>query len=55
MKGRWHKSSSAGYNGCFKGQMTDSVFQKIDENNTKVINVPANLAYLYQPLDNQGH
>ena len=38
----------------FRGQMTDPVFQKLDENNTKLRKVPANMTYLYQPLDAQG-
>ena len=38
----------------FKGQMTDPVFAKLDENDTKLKKVPANFTYLYQPLDAQG-
>ena len=38
----------------FRGQMTDPVFQKLDDNNTKLRKVPANMTYLYQPLDAQG-
>ena len=33
--------------------MTDSVFQKLDENNTKLRKVLANMTNLYQPLDAQ--
>ena len=38
----------------FRGQMTDPVFQKLDDNNTMMRKVPANMTYLYQPLDAQG-
>ena len=38
----------------FRGQMTDPVFQKLDDNNTKLRKVPANMTYLYQPLDAQA-
>ena len=38
----------------FRGQMTDPVFQKLDDNNTMLLKVPANMTYLYQPLDAQG-
>ena len=37
-----------------KGQMTNAVFTKLDENNIKLIKVPANFLYLYQPLDAQA-
>ena len=34
--------------------MTDPLFQKLDDNNTKLRKVPANMTYLYQPLDAQA-
>ena len=38
----------------FKGQMTDAVLAKLEENNVALIKVPANFTYLFQPLDVQG-
>ncbi len=38
----------------FKGQMTDPVIQRVSDSNSKLIKVPANFTYLYQPLDAQG-
>ena len=38
----------------FKGQMTDPVFQKLEENYTELRKVPANFNNLFQPLDTQG-
>ena len=38
----------------FKGQMTDTVLAKLEENNVALIKVPANFTYLFQPLDVQG-
>ena len=34
--------------------MTDTVFRKLEDHNTKLQNVPANMTNLYQPLDAQG-
>ena len=38
----------------FKGQMTKQVKDLLNENNIKLQKVPANLTYLFQPLDVQG-
>ena len=38
----------------FKGQMTDRVLQVLSDNNIILQMVPANLTYLFQPLDVQG-
>ena len=38
----------------FKGQMTDNVLKILEESNIITITVPANLTYLFQPLDVQG-
>ena len=38
----------------FKGQMMKEVKDLFNENNIKLQNVPANLTYLFQPLDVQG-
>ena len=38
----------------FRGQMTDTVFRKIEDHNPKLQKVPANMICLYQPLDAQG-
>ena len=38
----------------FKGQMTEQVKDLLNENNIKLQKVPANLTYLFQPLDVQG-
>ena len=35
----------------FSGQMTDSVIEKLKENNIKLTRVPANLTNLFQPPD----
>lgn len=35
----------------FTGQMTSSVHEVLDKNNICVVNVPANMTHLYQPLD----
>ena len=38
----------------FKGQMTCAVRELLNENHTLLEKVPANLTYLFQPLDVQG-
>lgn len=38
----------------FKGQMTDAVKEVLKENRILLEKVPANLTYLFQPLDVQG-
>ena len=38
----------------FKGQMTERVLQVLSDNNIILQTVPANLTYLFQPLDVQG-
>ena len=38
----------------FKGQMTEQVNDLLNENKIKLQKVPANLTYLFQPLDVQG-
>ena len=38
----------------FKGQMMEQVKDLLNENNIKLQKVPANLTYLFQPLDVQG-
>ena len=38
----------------FKGQMTKQVKNLLNESNIKLQKVPANLTYLFQPLDVQG-
>ena len=38
----------------FKGQMTDAVRKILKDNNIIIEKVPANLTYLFQPLDVQG-
>ena len=40
--------------GVFKGQMTKQVTDLLNENNIKLQKVPANLSYLFEPLDVQG-
>ena len=40
--------------GVFKGQMTEPVKELLKKNNIKLQKVPANLTYLFQPLDVQG-
>lgn len=38
----------------FKGKMTDAVKEVLKENRILLEKVPANLTYLFQPLDVQG-
>ena len=38
----------------FKGHMTKQVKDLLNKNNIKLQKVPANLTYLFQPLDVQG-
>ena len=38
----------------FKGKMTDAVRKILKDNNIIIEKVPANLTYLFQPLDVQG-
>ena len=40
--------------GVFKGQMTCAVRELLNENHILLERVPANLTYLFQPLDVQG-
>ena len=35
----------------FRGQMTNSVIEKLASNNIQLVKVPANLTHIYQPLD----
>ena len=38
----------------FKGQMTAPALKRLEDNNIVLTKVPANMTYLYQPLDAQG-